>query len=288
MNPIVESIELMQKRYKDDATKISKSVETLRRMAQEECAQYPEKYDSRDVELLDKSTEISMISYLESHGWQIQSAFESLRSHSLWRKQVNLHDLSLSDIPLEIVQTGIFHPFGKDKFGHPLLFIRMSRCGTPKEASHLMVKYFLWSAEQMRSQVLNGSHKFAMIFDCRKPQVNLSLVREILSLYTTYYPLSVAYIAFLDMNFSFKMVYQVIKYFFPKYFRQQMFTIDLDTLKEVIDDDNMPFFIGGKQIGFSEKNLTLCPPLSEYIAENEEPSDLKEKVENFLNKVADL
>ena len=243
-------------RYKEDAEKISQDVEALRKKAKEECTSNPEKYDYRDVELLDKSTEISMISYLESHAWKVQSAFETMSMHSQWRKQINLHELSVSDIPVEILQTGLFHPAGKDKFGHPLLFMRMSRCGTPKEANHLMMKYFLWSAEQMRNQVTNENHKFAMIFDCRKPQVNISLVREVLSLYTTYYPLSVAYIAFLDMNFSFKIVYQVIKYFFPKYFRQQMFTVNLATLNELIDDDNMPDFLGGKKVCLSAVSYT--------------------------------
>lgn len=270
-------------RYKDDAEKISKFVEQLRLMAKEECKLNSHLYDKRDVKNLDVG-EMAFISYLESSNWNLQNAFNSMSKHSIWRKENDYFDLKPIQIPREIHEIDLFYPFGKDKFGHPLLFIQTSRSNVPKEMQSSIMKHFIWSAELMRNKVLYENHKFAMIFDCRNPSVNISLLKEILFTYTTYYPLTVAYILFIDMNFSFRFIYQIIKYFFPKHFRDHMFLVNMADVSNLIDADNLPNYLGGHCSLADQPWLTDCVPLIKYAQLNDLPDCFVDKVNDYWKK----
>lgn len=269
--------------YESEADKIREYVEKLRSTVKEECRVNKEKYDPRDVKNLDHGY-MSLVSYLESCNWQVDDAAKSMTKHSIWRKENKYFDLKATDIPREVHEMNIYHPFGFDKFGHPLLVIRTSRCAFPKEAYSIVMKQFIWAAEQLRSKVINYDHKLALVFDCRNVQINLGFLREVLTLYTTEYPLSVAYILFIDMNFSFKIFYQVIKHFFPKYLRDHMFLASSSQLDQLIDEDNLPDFLGGKLSVLDQKWLCDCVSLEKYVSMHNLPKNLVQKMADYHAK----
>ncbi|XP_025016447.1 motile sperm domain-containing protein 2 [Tetranychus urticae] len=243
---------------------VNQAVDKLRELCLQEIAVNGHLYDPRDAKIIRSDKKMSMITYLESHSWSIQDSFEALKNHCRWRKEKSLCELKASSFPRELHLHGMFHPYGYDKLGHPLLFIRLSTQTGPRELNELVLQHFIWVGESMRDKVIESDKRFALIYDCRNPSVDIRLIKDILTIYSTRYPLSLAWVAFIEMTTSFRLMFHVIKFFFPKYIRNQMMSIDRFALRELVDEDNIPTYLGGNSTGMDQCELDNCPTFQEY------------------------
>ncbi|XP_053203517.1 motile sperm domain-containing protein 2-like [Panonychus citri] len=244
---------------------VNQAIDSLRELCLQEIATNGHLYDPNDAKIIRGGQRMSMISYLESHSWNIHDSFESVKAHCRWRKENSLCDLKATSFPRELHIHGMFHPYGYDKLGHPLLFIRLSTQTGPRELNSLVLQHFIWVAETMRDRVIESDKRFALIYDCRNPSVDIRLIKEILTIYTQHYPLSLAWVAFIEMTTSFRLMYHVIKFFFPKYIRNQMMSIDRSGLRELVDEDNIPTYLGGNSVGMDSCELENCPTTEQFV-----------------------
>lgn len=239
--------------------------EKLRDSMLKELRECPAKYDSRDLKLIEDAKDaFPCLLFLESSDWRVDPALEAMVRHCVWRKENGVLDLKATDLPREAHKMQLFHPFGKDRKGNPSFFIQTSVPPGPKEFHPTVVRHFLWSCETMRNNVTKVCKKPAIIFDCRSPQVDINVLRQVLDIFTSKYPPTAEYIAFLDMNFAFKMIVNIIKYFFPRHMWKRMIFINQDQLQELFDEDNLPPFMGGKCAGLPDEVLNSCPSLENY------------------------
>jgi len=241
----------------------------LRELYISELEECPQKYDPRDLKIVKENNDCFPCElFLESSNWSVDCALEAMVRHSKWRKENGVLDLKATDLPREVHQMRLFNPYGKDKNGHPTFFIQLSVPPGPKEFHPTVVRHFLWSCETVRSEVLRTGRKVAIVFDCRSAAVDIGVLRHVLDIFTTKYPPTAEYLAFLDMNFAFKMVLQVIKYFFPKYMWKRMIFINQEQLHEMIEESSLPTFLDGKSTGLSRDVLEKCPTLEDYGRQN--------------------
>ena len=277
--------ELIRPETEDDRHRFK--VEELKQHFNLDIANRGNIYDSRDIKSL-SNNDLGLTLFLESNEWKVDSAMESLRHHCIWRKENAILDLSFKDIPREIHSTGLFMAKGLDKSGHPLFFIQLSINPGPKELHPLIIKQFLWQCETIRNCVLKSGKRLAIIFDCRNAQVDIGLLKEILDIYTRKYPPSAEYIAFLDMSFGFKMILQVIKYFFPKYLWKKMIFIDRDTLYSMVTPQNRPKYLDGTATQLTDEQLNSCPTLNNYVKANTIDEKVYDKMRNHLSKYVSI
>lgn len=245
-------------------------------------------YDPRDIKLLANS-DLGLTLFLESNDWKVNSALESLKLHCSWRRENGILDLTIDSIPREIHSTKLFMSNGLfDNSGHPLFFIQLSVNPGPKELHPLVIQHFLWSCETIRNSVIKCGKRLAIIFDCRGAQVDITLLKEILDIYTRKYPPSAEYIAFLDMSFGFKMILQVIKYFFPKYLWKKMIFIDRPTLYSMVNPENRPDYLDGLVSPSTDDRLTSCPSLADYVKSHSIDEKVYEKMKNHLTRYSTI
>lgn len=269
-----------------DTTVDQSKLNKLREMVLSELRDCPSKYDSRDLKVIEDSLDAyPCLMFLESNEWHIDPAFEAMVRHSVWRKENGVLDLKATDFPKEIHRLYLFHPFGKDVNGNPAFFIQTSIPPGPKENHSTMLRHFLWASETIGGNVVSASKKPVIVFDCRSPQVDISLLRQVLDIFTSKYPPTAEYIAFLDMNFAFKLVVNIIKYFFPKSMWKRMIFIDQNQLRELFDEDNLPPYLGGKSIGVPEATFNLCPPFDEYYRREGVSEKGIAKIEKFFSTI---
>lgn len=271
-------------RTETDEDRLKFKIEELKQVCFEEVKANPNDYDPRDVKALEADSETGIMLFLESNDWKVEPALAAIKRHCSYRRENGVLDLKVTDIPVEVHQTGLFIAKGFDKAGHPLFFIRLSVSPGPKEMHQLIIKQFLLACETVRNMVLEKNKKLAIIFDCRQAQVDIGLLREILDIYTQKYPPAAEYIAFLDMNFGFKMILQIIKYFFPKYLWKKMIFIDQETLKTMVDQDNLPYYLDGKIEPLSKSEISECPNLADYAKANNIKDKVYEKMKSHLDK----
>jgi hypothetical protein len=113
-------------------------------------AKYPDQYYQQDVDLI-KSSNWTLLRFLHLEKSNVDKAFQSLDKAMKWRKEFGVLDLSESDFPKEIYQSGCVFIYEKDLNDNPVIIIRAKGLKKIKSWVPTLNKYMVFLFEKIDS-----------------------------------------------------------------------------------------------------------------------------------------
>ncbi|XP_028401161.1 motile sperm domain-containing protein 2-like isoform X2 [Dendronephthya gigantea] len=100
--------------------------ELRRKFLEKHYASEPSCYDARDISRV-KSDDLFVQQYLVGQDGNVDKAFKLMVEALVWRQEFGINDISLKDVPEEILKSGYLYTYGKDKNGAKLVFITVAK-----------------------------------------------------------------------------------------------------------------------------------------------------------------
>lgn len=171
-------------------------------------------------------------------------AAERMVSCGAWRHRTGILDMRDEDFPVEFYQVGECVPFGTDRAGNGLLFVR---CKYRKMSSALnpLAKNFLLHLIEKLDSKMEG-RGMAMIFDCRgisMGNIDMDMMYFMYSSFQSYAPKMASYILFYEPPWFWPKIHRMFKAWLPPTI--PLLFADQNTIDQLIDRDSLPYFMGG-------------------------------------------
>ena len=173
------------------------------------------------------------------------ASLQALIKTMKWRKEFGVLDRTDADFPQEVYQTLGMFPYGKDKEGRDLLM------GIPKyhhktDFSPVLKQYWVHVLEKIDSKNKNGGWA-TVVWTAGTGLSNMELS---LSLFMTdvlqnHFPSGFAYELVVDMHWILNATWKIIRNFMREDVREKVKLIDSKTVREYVNDDQIPEAFGG-------------------------------------------
>jgi hypothetical protein len=212
--------------------------------------------------------------FLRARRYNMKESTKMLLGFVKWRKELGVIDFS--DPKVNLVQRwGVYHFLPKpDKFGRPIVYMRMDHYNPNKRDFDGTVKLFVYALEQFIAS-MNGVERILVLMDLTHYSTkhnDFSIAKACLDVFQNYYPERLGSALIMNHPWIFMAAWKIIKAFLDKNTREKIHFLDnkkyKETLKKLIDIDNIPTDLGG--------NLTLPAPQIEAWSKDEKKK-LKEQ-----------
>jgi len=163
-----------------------------------------------------------------------------------WRKELDLNGLSDASFPRQLHESGAIFYHNRDKEGHQILHIHVSKHKKSSETNLIIRKYMAWQIDRVLSK--KPGERIAVIFDMSDASlsnVDVDLVKFQIACFTTYFPSSLAYILLFEMPWVLNAIWNLIKKLLTA--EQQKFVIMVKKhhMTKYIDPDQLFVHMGG-------------------------------------------
>lgn len=190
-----------------------------------------------------------------------------------WRKTVGANDLNESNIRLDYLKEGIFFPRGRDVDGALLLIIKSKNHVKGQKDMEDIKKIIIYWFERIERE--ENGRKITIFFDmegCGLGNMDMELIKYLISLFKYYYPYFLNYIIIYQMPWVLTAAFKVVKTLLPAKAVEKMKNVSKDTLKEVVAKEQALVCWGGKDDYTFEfvpenRSLELTPPKKVTFAE---------------------
>ncbi|XP_066455284.1 motile sperm domain-containing protein 2 [Eleutherodactylus coqui] len=185
--------------------------ETRRRFTEEYTADSTTKYDSRDLERLQKD-DAWVESYLLWRHSVVEEALKMIDESFRWRKDININDLSESVIPRWCFDVGATYLHGYDKEGNKLFWLRVKlhvRDNKTNEDKKKCVAFWLERYAKKEPGKL-----LTVVFDmaeCGLSNVDMDFVRFVINCFKIYYPRYLSKIVIFEMPWIMNAAFKIVK-----------------------------------------------------------------------------
>ncbi|XP_073473050.1 motile sperm domain-containing protein 2 [Aquarana catesbeiana] len=185
--------------------------DTRKRFAQEYLQDNSSKYDSRDVERLQKD-DGWVESYLLWRHNVIEEALKMIDESFRWRKEIAINDLNESILPRWCFDVGATYLHGYDKEGNKLFWLRVKlhvRDAKTNEDKKKCVAFWLERYAKREPGKL-----LTVVFDmaeCGLSNVDMDFVRFVISCFKIYYPRYLSKIVIFEMPWIMNAAFKIVK-----------------------------------------------------------------------------
>lgn len=163
-----------------------------------------------------------------------------------WRKTVGANEINESTVRMDYIKEGTFFPRGRDLDGSLLL---INKCKThikgQKDVEEIKKVIIYWLDRIEREE--NGK-KITMFFDmdgCGLSNMDMELIKYLISLFKLYYPFFLNYIIVYQMPWVLSAAFKVVKQLLPAKAVEKMKFCTKDNLKDVVATENALTSWGG-------------------------------------------
>lgn len=164
-----------------------------------------------------------------------------------WRKSIGAADINESNIRMDYVKEGVFFPRGRDIDGCLLLIFRSKMHFKGQKDYEELKKIMVYWFDRIEREE-NGK-KITMFFDMDGSglsNMDMELVKYLINLFKSYYPLFLNYIIIFNMPWVLSAAFKVVKTLLPAKAVEKMKFVTKDTLKEVVAPEQALVSWGGK------------------------------------------
>lgn len=205
---------------------------------------------------------------LSHHDNDAKLAADMLWDILIWRKTVGANDLNETNIRMDYVKEGIFFAHGRDVDGCLLLIVKSKmHIKGQKDFEEIKKVVIYWLNRLEREE--NGK-KITLFFDmegCGLGNMDMELIKYLISLFKLYYPTFLNYIVVYQMPWVLNAAFKIIKSLLPPKAVEIMKFCNKDTLKDIVSPEQALACWGGKD------NYTF-----EFIPENKTSEHTPKKV----------
>ncbi|KAI0236319.1 Motile sperm domain-containing protein 2 [Lamellibrachia satsuma] len=194
-------------------------------------------YDSRDVEMV-RNNDKFLDCFLSSCT-DLNEVTQDMDVTLKLRKDYTLNDLTMESFPKEMLERNIIYWHGKNKDGKKIMYFKVAhhKKGTYVEDLKKYMAYFL---EQHFKEHM-GEH-IAVVFDFSGAgllNMDLEVVRFIISALSTYFPSTTAYILLFEMPMLLSAVWRVIRSWLSEAQKKKIFQVNKTSIQEYITTDQL-------------------------------------------------
>lgn len=208
------------------------------------------------------------------HDHDLKLALDMLWNILIWRKTVNANELNESTIRMDYVKEGLLFPHGRDIDGSLLLIIKLKMHIKGQKDYEEIKKVLIYWLDRIEREE-NGK-QITIFFDmdgCGLSNMDMELIKYMISLFKLYYPAFLNYIVVFQMPWVLNAAFKIIKSLLPPKAVEIMKFCNKDTLKEIVPPEQALVCWGGKD------NYVF-----EFISENRSTSEHTPKKVTFAEQ----
>ncbi|KAM9347518.1 motile sperm domain-containing protein 2 [Symphorus nematophorus] len=185
--------------------------ETRQRFKNEYLQDSIEKYDSRDVERLQRDDAL-VEGYLTWRIYVVDDALKMIDESLQWRKEFGLNDLTESTIPRWMFETGAVYLHGYDKEGNKLFWFKVKL--HVKDAKTILdkKKYVAFWLERYAKK--EPGMPLTVVFDMSESglsNIDMEFVKYIINCFKIYYPKFLSKMIIVDMPWIMNAAWKIVK-----------------------------------------------------------------------------
>uniref|UniRef100_A0AAQ5ZEG4 Motile sperm domain containing 2 n=1 Tax=Amphiprion ocellaris TaxID=80972 RepID=A0AAQ5ZEG4_AMPOC len=191
---------------------LQKKIEETRQRFQNEFLQdSTDKYDSRDVERLQKDDAL-VEGYLTWRLYAVDDALKMIDESFQWRKEFGVNDLTESTIPKWMFETGAVYLHGYDKEGNKLFWFKVKL--HVKDAKTIMdkKKYVAFWLERYAKK--EPGMPLTVVFDMAESglsNIDMDFVKYVINCFKVYYPKFLSKMIIVDMPWIMNAAWKIVK-----------------------------------------------------------------------------
>ncbi|TDH06823.1 hypothetical protein EPR50_G00117420 [Perca flavescens] len=201
--------ELEQQEGEQDIEK--KIEETRQRFKNEFLQDSIDKYDSRDVERLEKDAAM-VEGYLQWRLYVIDDALKMIDESLQWRKEYGLNDLTESSIPKWMFETGALYLHGYDKEGNKLFWFKVKLHVKDAKTITDKKKYVAFWLERYAKK--EPGMPLTVVFDMTESglsNIDMEFVKYVINCFKVYYPKFLSKMIIVDMPWIMNAAWKIVR-----------------------------------------------------------------------------
>lgn len=159
--------------------------------------------------------------YLFGWEWNVDDAEKGLKKTIQWRVTYKPKEVHLKDVE-SIAKDGWMFHYGKDKVGHPIIWIVVRNDKTKKneETKELMFKYLVWIMENCLEEMkADDAHRITWIVELKGASLSLSTAKSLKDMFYSlgeYYPERLARCVVLNASWLLNAIWVFAQQFMTK------------------------------------------------------------------------
>eukprot|EP00818_Percolomonas_sp_WS_P002626 CAMPEP_0117447914 /NCGR_PEP_ID=MMETSP0759-20121206/7122_1 /TAXON_ID=63605 /ORGANISM="Percolomonas cosmopolitus, Strain WS" /LENGTH=257 /DNA_ID=CAMNT_0005240267 /DNA_START=354 /DNA_END=1127 /DNA_ORIENTATION=+ len=161
------------------------------------------------------------IRYLFGWEWNIEDAEKGLKKTIQWRSTYKPKQLHLKEAQ-SIAQSGWMFHYGKDKIGHPIIWIvvRNEKSKKNEETKEQMFRYLVWIMENCLEEMKESdAHRITWIVELKGASLSLSTAKSLKDMFYSlgeYYPERLARCVVLNASWLLNAIWVFAQQFMTK------------------------------------------------------------------------
>jgi hypothetical protein len=219
-------------------------IETTREQALDRLQEIKDTVYSEDRKILESSDHL-VRRFLIANSGNVPQAVTKLIQSLQWVKKMRFRDIGDNYFPHEMWFVGGIFLYEEDLGGHPTIHLRLKFFQKIKELSDAVKHFFgyhLWKVDQIA-----GARGFTIVADFNGVHLSnydLGMLMFIVEV-KDYIPQGAHSIIAVDCPWFMRAAWNTLKYALPSERRDQMMLMSTADLGQVIDERNLPYFLGG-------------------------------------------
>ncbi|KAG9270981.1 motile sperm domain-containing protein 2 [Astyanax mexicanus] len=273
----------------------SKIRETRQRFKEEYIQDSSDKYDSRDVDRLQKDDAL-VDGYLTWRQFVVDDALKMIDESFQWRKEFNLNDLTESSIPRWMFETGAVYLHGYDKEGNKLFWFKVKLHVKDAKTIHDKKRYVAFWLERYAKR--EPGMPLTVVFDMSESgigNIDMEFVKYIISCFKVFYPKFLSKMIMYEMPWIMNAAWKIVKTWLGPEAISKLKFVSKSDVQTFIDAEHLPPHMGGTdQFKYSYPPLPddeFKSPINEngpIVSEDESEvkdteSECKESLESSFN-----
>ncbi|KAI3356277.1 hypothetical protein L3Q82_017528, partial [Scortum barcoo] len=188
-----------------------KIAETRQRFSNEFLQDSTDKYDSRDVERLQRDDAL-VEGYLTWRLYVVDDALKMIDESFQWRKEYGLNDLTESTIPKWMFESGAVYLHGYDKEGNKLFWFKVKLHVKDAKTIFDKKKYIAFWLERYAKK--EPGMPLTVVFDMAESglsNIDMEFVKYIISCFKIYYPKFLDKMIIVEMPWIMNAAWKIVK-----------------------------------------------------------------------------
>lgn len=242
-----------------DSNSNSKSAQALievRKRFLEYAEQNPDKVNDRDKIKL-TTDEWYLKRYLLARNRRVSDTMDMLRKTMEWRNEFGIHISEDAMFPQEFYKIGALFPYENDKQGNLVLYLRIKYHQKIDEMVEVE-KHFLVHTFEKIDRITNGQG-LVIVFDCQGAgytNCDVDFLQFLIMCATEHAPIGLKYIVVYKLPWVLNAFWAIARKLLPAYLANRVKFCDENSVRELIDPENLPDFMSGT----CRRNYRWIPP----------------------------
>jgi hypothetical protein len=225
---------------------VTDAVQRIRSRFLEEFELNPDLYIKTDVDMIQEH-DYFIRRFLYPHDLNPEPAYEQFRVWMEWRKEVGFENASPTRFPMEFYQIGALFPYGTDKDGTLLLYMRFKVYKRLDILDKAIKQFVVFNMNQLDYEA-KRERGWAVVFDTQGAglaQVDFDMLIFLFKTVKQYYPWGMKYVCIYELPWILHGGWKITQKLLPQDATRLFKFFNRNNITELIDPENLPDFMGG-------------------------------------------